>query len=116
MFPIILISYLAALSGLDTPERAAAIDSLATSKNVAGIVEAVYVANWRAREGLIEALSRIGAVPALAALARNHPKADVQRLSVRGLGRAGGTAARDSALSLTASPHRGTIGAITPTN
>jgi len=108
MYLLLLSTYMAALSGLDTPERAAAIDSLAASKDVAGIVEAVYVANWRAREGLIEALARIGpeAVPALATLARRHPKADAQRLCVRGLGQAGGAAARDSALTLATGPHR----------
>jgi HEAT repeat protein len=97
--------YLAALAGVDGPERVAAIDSLVASGDVEWISQAVYETGWRERDGLIDALERIVATSELVDIARNHPKVDAQRLAIRSLGRVG-ILARDALLALMHSPHR----------
>ena len=100
----ILNGCLPVLSGPDTPARSAAIDSLAAvgAEGVAGLGQTLQEAGWRAQEGILDALTRIGpaSVPLLAQAARNHPDEDTRRRAIRALGRVGGTAARDSLLIL----------------
>ena len=83
--------FLPALSGVDGPDRTAAIDSLVASGNVVWISQVVYHVGWRERDGLIDALEKIGldAVPTLTHIARTHPKIFEQRLAIRSMGYVG---------------------------
>lgn len=100
----ILNGYLPVLGGPDTPARSAAIDSLAAlgADGVAGLGQTLQEADWRAQEGILDALTRIGpvSVAPLAQTARNHRVEDTRRRAIRALGRVGGAAARDSLLML----------------
>lgn len=97
--------YLAALAGVDGPERVAAIDSLVAFGDVEWISQAVYETGWRERDGLIDVLEQLKATSELEGIARNHPKVDAQRLAIRSLGRVG-VSARDPLLALVHSAHR----------
>ena len=110
VFILTLRIFLSALAGADGPERTAAIESLVATGDVDGIGQAVYREGWRERDGLIDALEKIGvdAVPVLVDLARHHPKVDGQRLAIRSLGFVG-LVARDSLLALVAIKHRDLI-------
>ncbi len=106
----VLSGYLPALEGPDTPERAAAVDSLVAlgagrATVLGGTLRQV---GWRAREGVLDALARIGpaSLPVLMHTARSHPKVDARRLAVRAMGRIGGEAARDSLLRILDTPDR----------
>lgn len=116
-----LILLIAALSGLvaeclpilersDGPERSEAVERLGNlgPAGVAPLVASLDQAGWRGREGIIDALTAIGepALPALAEVARSHPRRDGRRLSIRAMGRIGGAAAGDSLARLADTPDR----------
>ena len=109
-FAGILSGSLPALEGPDRPERAAAVDRLAAlgPEGVAPLGEALKRVGWRGREGILEALARIGpaSLNLLMQTARNHTRIDARRLAIRSLGRVGGPAARDSLLHLLDTPNR----------
>ena len=92
--------YLPVLEGPDSEDRTSAVEAL--SKEGAGCVEKVtdllWQAGWRGREGILDALERIGpaSVPELMHVVRSHPRLDARRLAVLKLGDIGGIAARDS--------------------
>ncbi|MDA0709376.1 MAG: HEAT repeat domain-containing protein [bacterium] len=86
--------WIAALVGPDSPVRNAAVDSLVAAGDVQATSQAVYDTNWRGREGLIQALERMGAVGELAGIAERHTKLDAKRLAIRSLGRSGKPDAR----------------------
>ena len=100
----LLSGFLPALEGPDTSERAAAVDSLAAlgGTGVAPLGEALGEVGWRAREGILDALARIGtaSLPVLMQTARAHPRFDARRLAMLAMGCIGGEAARDSLLEL----------------
>ena len=106
----VLSGYLPALEGPDTPERAAAVDSLAAlgAERVETLIGTLREVGWRAREGILDALARIGpaSLPVLMHTARSHPRVDARRLAVRAVGRIGGEAARDSLLRILDTPDR----------
>ena len=104
----VLSGLLPVLEGADTPGRATAVDSLAklggTGVELLGV--ALQEAGWRGREGILDALTRIGpaSLPVLMHTARAHLRVDARRLAVRAMGRIGGDAARDSLLELIDTP------------
>lgn len=98
--------WVSALSGVDSPARDAALDSLVVSGKVQEITLGVFENNWRTREGLIGVLERLGAVSALADIANQHSKLDAQRLAIRSLGLVGDHAAQMPLRALLKSEHR----------
>jgi len=103
---VVMGVWLGVLGGPDSPAREAAMDSLVVSGQVAEVTHAVYENNWRTREGLIAVLERLGAVDALAHIARQHPKTDAQRLAIRSLGKMGHADAQVPLRHLLTSEHR----------
>ena len=92
------------LEGPDGDLRNRAIDRLTTigRSRIELLDGGLQTAGWRGREGIFDALSRLGpaAVPVLMTAARSHPKPDARRLAVRAVGQVGGPAARDSLTGL----------------
>ena len=74
------------LDGPDGPAREAVIRELTAmgKRSLPQLSDATYRVGWRAREAILESLSRIGvdALPTLIAIARNHPKVDARRGAV----------------------------------
>ncbi len=98
------------LEGADSEARSRAIDSLAEvgRTTVAPLEAGLRTAGWRGREGILEALSRVGepALETLMTTARSHPRADARRLAVRSIGQIGSQGAIDSLLLLLDGPER----------
>jgi HEAT repeat protein len=92
------------LEGADSDLRTRAVDSLTTvgRSRTELLDEGLRTAGWRGREGIFDALSRVGeaALPVLMTAARAHPKPDARRLAVRAVGQVGGPAACDSLVGL----------------
>ncbi|MDA0746852.1 MAG: HEAT repeat domain-containing protein [bacterium] len=103
-------NFLSALEGPDTPERVVAVDRLVAlgGEGVVPMAEALGEVGWRAREGLLEALGRMGpaALPVLMRTARMHPRTDARRHAVLAVGNVRGSAAKDSLKQLLDTPER----------
>ena len=96
----VLDSYGPALRGPDTSLRSEALVWLAELGDRAAIPlgRALDRVGWRAREGIIDVLSRTGtaSVPILVHTARSHARRDARRLAIRALGDVGGATARNT--------------------
>ncbi len=99
-----LSAFLPVLQGPDSDRRSEVVDSLSTAgkSRIEQVTDLLWCAGWRAREGVLDALEKIGeeAVPELTRVARVHPRIDTRRLAVVKLGEIGGRSARDSLVSL----------------
>ena len=96
----VLSIYVPALQGPDSEERSIAVDALVRegALHVGEVADLLWRAGWRAREGVMDALEKIGpsSLPELMRVVRTHPRTDARRLAVLKVGKIGAFAARDS--------------------